>query len=113
MDPNFGLSVSDEWTLVENCHIVFHSAATVRFHEPLRYERRSASVDSKSQSVSRLAIQMNVASVKKLLALCHKMKKLQVKIELKYFHGSSQLMSSLLFTFPRPMRTATVRTWRK
>ena len=50
LDQNFGLSPSDESKLIENCHIVFHSAATVRFHEPLR-----------------LAIQMNVASVKKLL----------------------------------------------
>ena len=36
LDPNFGLSSTDECTLIENCHIVFHSAATVRFHEPLR-----------------------------------------------------------------------------
>ena len=37
LDPNFGLSATDEYTLIEQCHIVFHSAATVRFHEPLRY----------------------------------------------------------------------------
>ena len=37
LDPNFGLSAADEYTLIEQCHIVFHSAATVRFHEPLRY----------------------------------------------------------------------------
>ncbi|CAF5221823.1 unnamed protein product, partial [Rotaria magnacalcarata] len=60
LDPNFGLSPADENILIEQCQVVFHSAATVRFQEPLR-----------------LAIQMNVASVKKLLALCHKMKKLQ------------------------------------
>jgi len=61
LDPKFGLSPSDESILIEHCQIVFHSAATVRFQEPLR-----------------LAIQMNVASVKKLLSLCHKMKHLQV-----------------------------------
>lgn len=37
LDPNFGLNTADEYTLIEQCHIVFHSAATVRFHEPLRY----------------------------------------------------------------------------
>lgn len=36
LDPNFGLSPDDENILIENCHVVFHSAATVRFHEPLR-----------------------------------------------------------------------------
>ena len=36
LDPNFGLSPADETILIEQCHIVFHSAATVRFHEPLR-----------------------------------------------------------------------------
>jgi len=38
LDPNFGLSTTDEYTLIENCQVVFHSAATVRFQEPLRYE---------------------------------------------------------------------------
>ena len=41
LDPSFGLSATDEYTLVEQCHIVFHSAATVRFHEPLRYASQS------------------------------------------------------------------------
>jgi len=36
LDPNFGLSASDESILIEQCQIIFHSAATVRFHEPLR-----------------------------------------------------------------------------
>ncbi|CAF4346610.1 unnamed protein product, partial [Rotaria sordida] len=36
LDPNFGLSPTDENILLEQCQIVFHSAATVRFQEPLR-----------------------------------------------------------------------------
>jgi fatty acyl-CoA reductase len=36
LDPNFGLNATDECLLIEHCHVVFHSAATVRFHEPLR-----------------------------------------------------------------------------
>ena len=35
LDPNFGLNATDECLLIEHCHVVFHSAATVRFHEPL------------------------------------------------------------------------------
>jgi fatty acyl-CoA reductase len=36
LDPNFGLNPTDETLLIEQCQVVFHSAATVRFHEPLR-----------------------------------------------------------------------------
>jgi fatty acyl-CoA reductase len=41
LDPSFGLNATDEYTLIENCHVVFNSAATVRFHEPLRYLEKS------------------------------------------------------------------------
>ncbi len=40
LDPNFGLNSTDENLLIEHCQIVFHSAATVRFHEPLRYKKK-------------------------------------------------------------------------
>jgi thioester reductase-like protein len=36
MEPNMGISNNDELKLIENVNIVFHSAATVRFDEPLK-----------------------------------------------------------------------------
>ena len=36
LEPNMGISDEDEKTLCENVNIVFHSAATVRFDEPLK-----------------------------------------------------------------------------
>ena len=36
MEPNMGISAEDETKLVEYVNIVFHSAATVRFDEPLK-----------------------------------------------------------------------------
>ena len=36
MEDNLGISDKDRATLEENIHIVFHSAATIRFNEPLR-----------------------------------------------------------------------------
>ena len=36
LDAHFGLNPTDESILIEQCQLVFHSAATVRFHEPLR-----------------------------------------------------------------------------
>jgi hypothetical protein len=61
-----------------------------------------------------LAIQMNVASVKQLLALCHKMKRLQVKPRQISAYLSAWLSSfSLSFMSPRPMRIVTATMWRK
>ncbi|CAF1307836.1 unnamed protein product, partial [Rotaria sp. Silwood1] len=54
--PNFGMSKSDQIKLIDECHIVFHCAATIRFDEPLK-----------------TALELNLLSVKKLIELCHKM----------------------------------------
>ncbi len=36
MEPSMGISEEDEKKLIDNVNIVFHSAATVRFDEPLK-----------------------------------------------------------------------------
>ena len=36
VEPNMGISPDDEKRIVENVSIVFHSAATIRFDEPLK-----------------------------------------------------------------------------
>jgi thioester reductase-like protein len=36
LEPNMGISSEDEKKIIENVNIVFHSAATVRFDEPLK-----------------------------------------------------------------------------
>ena len=36
IEPNMGISPDDEKRIIENVSIVFHSAATVRFDEPLK-----------------------------------------------------------------------------
>lgn len=87
LDPNFGLSPSDESILIENCQIVFHSAATVRFHEPLR-----------------LAVQMNVASVKKLLSLCRKMKNLQSIVHVSTAYANCNRNSVAEMIYPPPIQ---------
>ncbi|CAF1275718.1 unnamed protein product [Rotaria sordida] len=87
LDPNLGLNATDECTLIENCHIVFHSAATVRFHEPLR-----------------LAVQMNVASVIKILALCHKMKKLQSVVHVSTAYANCNRNDVAEMIYPPPIQ---------
>ena len=36
LEPNMGISPEDEQKIIDNVNIVFHSAATVRFDEPLK-----------------------------------------------------------------------------
>lgn len=57
-----GLNLSEESKkLLKTVSIVFHSAATVRFHEPLDY-----------------AIDMNVQGTEELLKLCYQMNQIDV-----------------------------------
>ncbi|XP_077520154.1 uncharacterized protein LOC144129978 [Amblyomma americanum] len=51
--PSLGLSASDRATLVEEVSVVFHSAATINFNEPLK-----------------LAVQLNVVGTQRVLDLC-------------------------------------------
>ncbi|KAG0410705.1 hypothetical protein HPB47_012189 [Ixodes persulcatus] len=55
--PGLGLSQPDLQTLIENVTVVYHSAASVRFDEPLRK-----------------AIDVNVLGTRRVLELCHKLK---------------------------------------
>lgn len=36
--PNLGISPEDEKKIIENVNIVFHSAATIKFDEPIKWE---------------------------------------------------------------------------
>lgn len=55
--PGLGLSPSDLALLVDNASVVYHSAASVRFDEPLRK-----------------AIEINILGARRVLELCHKLK---------------------------------------
>uniref|UniRef100_T1JLW2 Fatty acyl-CoA reductase n=1 Tax=Strigamia maritima TaxID=126957 RepID=T1JLW2_STRMM len=57
--PQLGLSSADTQLLIDNVSVVFHSAATVKFDEPLN-----------------VSVQMNVLGTRRLIELCHKMKNL-------------------------------------
>ncbi|KAK3102570.1 hypothetical protein FSP39_012259 [Pinctada imbricata] len=61
--PDLGISEEDAKMLQDEIQVVFHSAATIRFDEPLR-----------------IAVNMNVLAVRKMLKLCQQMKKLEVLV---------------------------------
>ncbi|ESP04680.1 hypothetical protein LOTGIDRAFT_170518 [Lottia gigantea] len=57
--PEFGLSNEDRQLLINDVHIVFHSAATIKFDEHLR-----------------TAVELNVLPVRKIIKLCQQFKSL-------------------------------------
>lgn len=59
-ESELGISQSDRETLVNNVNIVYHSAATVRFDEPMK-----------------VAVNMNIIGVKKIIDLCKQMKNVE------------------------------------
>lgn len=60
-ETKLGLSANDRQELIDNVNIILHSAASVRFNEPLSY-----------------ATQINIQSTIDLMDLAKEMKQLQV-----------------------------------
>jgi fatty acyl-CoA reductase len=85
MLPNMGISPEDEQKLIERVHIVFHSAATVRFDEPLK-----------------LAVQMNIVGTRQVLALTKRLKRLEafVHISTAYANCDRTHISECVYNSP-------------
>jgi fatty acyl-CoA reductase len=64
-EPSLGISQEDKETLAQKVHIVYHSAATVRFDEPMK-----------------VAVNMNIIGVQKVIELCKTIKNLQAFIHI-------------------------------
>lgn len=82
MEDNLGISPEDSAFLENNIDIVFHSAATVRFEEPMR-----------------LAIRMNVIATKKMIQLCKRMKNLisLVHVSTAYANCDRQFIEEVIY----------------
>lgn len=61
MDDYLGLSPTDKELLINNVNIVFHSAATVAFNNPIK-----------------IAINTNILGTRRVLDLCREIKQLKV-----------------------------------
>ncbi|CAF4187362.1 unnamed protein product [Rotaria sordida] len=79
---NLDLTNEDEQTLIEHCHIIINSGASIRFHEPLKQ-----------------SIKANVYSVQNIINLCKKMKQLQsfVHISTAYIHCYRTDMTEVIY----------------
>ncbi|KFM76183.1 putative fatty acyl-CoA reductase, partial [Stegodyphus mimosarum] len=85
--PGLGISPSDVNLLISNVSIVFHSAATVKFDEPLK-----RSVD------------MNVLGTRRLVELCHKMTHLEALIHVStaYCNCDREQVDEVVYPPPVP-----------
>ncbi|ELU15810.1 hypothetical protein CAPTEDRAFT_228509 [Capitella teleta] len=85
LDENLGLSDDNIEMLRKEVSIVFHSAATVRFDEPLR-----------------LAVRMNVIGLRHMIRVCHKLNKLEclVHISTAYANCDREDISEAVYEPP-------------
>ncbi|XP_034033087.1 fatty acyl-CoA reductase 1 isoform X2 [Thalassophryne amazonica] len=83
--PELALSKDDQDALAKNVNIVFHCAATVRFNEPLKD-----------------AMQLNVLATQKMLALAHRMKRLEIFIHVStaYANCNRELIEEIVYPPP-------------
>jgi len=97
IEPKMGISPQDELQLIENVNVVFHSAATVRFDEPLK-----------------VAVDMNIIGVKKVIDLSRKIKNLEalVHVSTAYANCDRQHISEVVYNPPvQPDRIIEAVDW--
>nr|KAG5688295.1 hypothetical protein BaRGS_017680 [Batillaria attramentaria] len=97
MLPDLGISESDRQMLEDGINIVFHSAATVRFDETLR-----------------VAVNMNVVAVQKLVKLCKEFKHLEafVHVSTAYANCDYSHIEETVYTPPvEPQKIIDVLEW--
>ncbi|XP_077519280.1 putative fatty acyl-CoA reductase CG5065 [Amblyomma americanum] len=76
--PNLGLSASDTASLVEEVSVVFHSAATTKFNEPLK-----------------LAVQINVLGTRRVLDLCKRIPNLSALVHVSTAYCNCDIRTDL------------------
>lgn len=97
MLPDLGISEEDRHTLEEGVHLVFHSAATVRFDETLR-----------------VAVQMNIVAVQKMVSLCRNFKHLQAFVHVSTAYANcdhSHINETIYKPAVEPQKIIDVLEW--
>ena len=100
--PHLGISDANRQILIRNVNIVFHSAATVRFDEPLKYDTFKISIFFLESLLifflkKRMAVNMNLKGVKKIIQLCKELNKFQVT-QLNGYRNHSRLTTCRYLT---------------
>lgn len=85
-EPALGISQQDREILEKEVNVVFHSAATIRFDEPLR-----------------VAVEMNVLGVRKMVVLCKQFKKLEVFVHVSTAYANCDRPYIEEVVYPTPV----------
>jgi len=97
LEEELGISEIDRQFLAEHTNIVFHSAATIRFDEPLR-----------------LAVQMNILGVRKMIKLVKTFKHLEVFLHVStaYANCDRQYIEEMVYPSPvEPQKVIDAIEW--
>lgn len=97
MLPQLGINQSDMTLLANTVSIVFHSAATVKFDEPLR-----------------LSVELNVIGTRRLVDLCHKMVHLEalVHVSTAYCNCDREDIDEVIYSAPvAPQKIIDATEW--
>lgn len=97
IEPDMGISEEDASMLQDKIHIVFHSAATIRFDEPLR-----------------IAMEMNVVAVQKMMKLCRTFKHLEAFVHVSTAFANcdrSHIEETIYKPTVEPQRVLDVLEW--
>ncbi|KAJ0175830.1 hypothetical protein K1T71_008989 [Dendrolimus kikuchii] len=82
---NLGISPENEALLLETVSIVYHSAATVKFNEPLKD-----------------ALKTNVEGTEKVLNLCKRMKKIEILVHVSTAYANCNINNIEEMIYPAP-----------
>ena len=85
-EHELGISEEDQQILHENVHIVFHSAATVRFDEPLK-----------------VAVDMNLIGTKRVIDLSKRMKNIEVFLHVSTAYANCDRQFIAEEVYPSPV----------
>ena len=86
-EAELGISKNDAQKLIEEVSIVFHSAATVKFDEPLKR-----------------SIEFNLLGTRRVIQLCHKMKQLKALIHVSTAYANCNLSEINEILYPTPCK---------
>ncbi|CAF0861131.1 unnamed protein product [Brachionus calyciflorus] len=87
VEPNLGISEKDREILRKNVNVVFHSAATVRFDEPLK-----------------VAISMNILGTKKVIDLCKEIENLKIFVHVSTAYANCDRPRITEEVYPPPVQ---------
>lgn len=84
---DLGISANDSQKLIDEVSIVFHSAATVKFEEPLK-----------------TSIEFNLLGTRRVIQLCHKMKQLKALIHVSTAYANCNRSEIGEILYPTPCK---------